>query len=240
MTINKGKLAVFSLILNFCLIGVALFFIIKRWHFQYLQDHPSSYPYYQDNPQFAEQVNIERAYTKSAKIIMLGNSHVYKAHWDELLNRGDVGNRGIGSDITAGYLHRLEYVFNAHPAICFIEGGANDIWYHIPEDTTIHNLSILVDTLLHAGIIPVLHTLAPFAVSEPRSNSFNKTVLSLNEKIKKMAEDKKVSYIDLYNLLSEKGTLAPIFAQSDNVHFTASAYLLWKNEIQIILNQYHL
>lgn len=240
MQIKSGKLAKFSLIINLILICLITFFVLKRWRFQYELDHPKTLPSYLDNPQYVEQLKIEPAYTRLVKIIMLGNSHVYKAHWDELLNRGDVGNRGIGSDITEGYLHRLEYVFDSKPDICFIEGGANDIWYHIPIDTTIHNLSLLIDTLRKANIIPILHQLVPFSIREPRSNKFNSSVVEVNKRIVLLAHQKKVDCIDLYSVLSENGYLAPQYSQQDGCHLTAFAYVKWKNEIEKILVKYHI
>ena len=58
---------------------------------------------------------------------MLGNSLTNRISWNELLVRDDIANRGIGSDITAGFINRINFVFNVKPKICFIEGGVNDL-----------------------------------------------------------------------------------------------------------------
>jgi lysophospholipase L1-like esterase len=127
-------------------------------------------------------------------------------HWDELLDRGDIANRGIGSEITEGYLHRLQNILAVHPAICFIEGGANDIFVHVAITVTIKNLGRLVDTLKQAHIIPVLHLLVPFAAFEPTSNKFNPAIRCLNKRIDQLAKEKGIKCIDLYTPLSQNGT----------------------------------
>ncbi len=48
-------------------------------------------------------------------IVMLGNSLTNRISWNELLGRDDVANRGIGSDITAGFTHRINFAFNVNP-----------------------------------------------------------------------------------------------------------------------------
>src|ERR1700761_8753298 len=158
MLLLKKRLLFFSLILNVLFVLTGLFLMGKRWYFEYTLPPPAVLETYYRNPQYAEQIQIEPAYIRPVKIIMLGNSLMYKAHWDELLNRGDIGNRGIGSDITEGYLHRLNYVLDCHPRICFIEGGINDLELHYPVDTTIAHLEMILDSLHSARIIPVLHT----------------------------------------------------------------------------------
>jgi cellulose synthase/poly-beta-1,6-N-acetylglucosamine synthase-like glycosyltransferase len=59
-------------LVHIVLIGVGLFFVLKRELFQYYLNHPSAIHSYLDNPQYIEQVNIEAAYQKPVKIVMLG------------------------------------------------------------------------------------------------------------------------------------------------------------------------
>ncbi|MFT4019161.1 MAG: hypothetical protein QM668_19515 [Agriterribacter sp.] len=48
-----------------------------------------------------------------------------------------MANRGIGSDVTEGYINRINDIFELEPKICFIEGGVNDLARNIPEDIII-------------------------------------------------------------------------------------------------------
>ena len=82
---------------------------------------------YQDNPQYSRQVELYQVCKKDrADIVMLGDSITYNVNWAELLNR-DVANSGVGSDVTQGFVNRMQYVYDLHPRICFVMGGINDI-----------------------------------------------------------------------------------------------------------------
>jgi lysophospholipase L1-like esterase len=240
MTVKSGKLTILSYLFNVLLLLTGIFFALKRWHFQYVLDHPAKLPSYLRNPQYAEQLNIEPAYIRPVKIVMLGTSHVYKAHWDELLHRSDIGNRGIGSDITEGYLHRLQYVLGSHPQICFLEGGANDIEQHIPIDTVLGHIQKIVDTLSAAHIIPVLHTVFYAAHSYPGSDYFNDRVTALNKKILALAERRHLGCIDLNKVIAPARNLLSQYGQPDGIHLNATAYLRWKVEIEKILKRYNI
>jgi lysophospholipase L1-like esterase len=234
------KLMIFSCLCNILFLLTGIFFLAKRWDFQYKLDHPAILPSYWQNPQYSEQLNIEPAYIRPTKIIMLGTSHVYKAHWDELLNRSDIGNRGIGSDITAGFLHRLRFVFASRPQICFIEGGGNDIAWHIPVDTIIPNLGKLVDTLRTAHICPVLHTIFHVAANYPASAYVNDQITMVNKRILQLAASRNIEYIDMNATFAPEHVLLPQYSQPDGIHLNARAYLRWKCEIEKVLKTHNI
>lgn len=234
------RLLSLSIALNFLLLIIGSSFAYKRWRFRYDLIHRKGFVRYEKNAQYVEQTNLQSGYKAEKKIIMLGDSHVYKEHWNDLLDRGDIGNRGIGSDITEGYLHRLTYVFAAHPSIVFLEGGINDIWYGISEDSIMVHLRELTDTFQHAGIIVVLQTVAPLARSEARSSSINRKIIPLNNRIRKLAQCRHAPLIDLYALLQQNGRLPDSLSQPDGMHFRAAAYNRWKKEINRVLAVEHL
>lgn len=230
----KYKLSVVG---NVCFLAVALFLAGKRSLFQRHQYDERRVHSYLDNAQYIEQVNIQSAYNKPAKILFLGNSHVYKARWDELLDRGDVAVRGIGSDVTQGYIHRLDQVLAAHPRVVFVEGGANDLYYHVPADSIIANMTVIIDFLKANNVIPVLHQLPPVAKDEPTASTYNVQVRELNTRIAQLARANNLQCIDLYTLLSQDGYLADRFHQPDGVHLTGDAYKAWAVEVNTVLRR---
>jgi len=216
--------------LNILLAAAAIFFTWKRFRFRQRLKKREFYQTYLDNPQYQEQINIQRAYCKPAGIVMLGDSHIYKARWDELLNRNDIAVRGIGSDVLTGYIHRLDQVLKVHPRIVCIEGGANDISFHQPIDSIVRRLQELTDTLTRSGIQVVLHTLPP--QNGKGMEKYNADIRQLNSRIEQMALYKRIPYIDLYRLFQKDGRLNPAFAQADGTHLVGEAYKLWAIEIQ--------
>lgn len=231
---NFKKIAYISIGLNAL---VSVFFIGKRCVFQKDLRARMRHHSYLDNPQYIEQVDIQSTYTMSANAVIFGDSHVYKCQWNELLNRPDIATRGIGSDITSGFMARISQVIAVHPKICFIEAGANDLWYGMPTDTIGLHLQKIIDTLRSCGIGSVIHLLPCMAKNAEDVDTYNNRLHDLNNVILKLSKSEGIECIDLYSLFSKDGYLNPQFAQADGVHLKGSAYLLWANEIRRILKE---
>lgn len=206
--------------------------------------NPATAPHYSYlfNSQYLKRVEQFETQKGQKNIVMLGNSLTNRGNWSEVLQRSDVVNQGIGSDITEGYISRLHYVFDLKPAVCFIEGGVNDLAHYIPQHTIISNLNILIDTLRSGGIIPVLHTVTYVADNYKAfvPSEFNDSIKKLNRAIKNLAKRKKVKLIDLNTKISKAAMLIKKYAVDDGIHYTGETYSLWGKEIKKILNELHL
>lgn len=208
-----------------------------------VQDSPKRTGYsYLDNPQYFYRIELFAIEKVQKNIVMLGNSLTEFGQWDRILERADVANRGIGSDITEGYINRMNYVFNLEPKICFIEGGVNDLGRKVPQDTIIRNLAILIDTLVGKGIIPVLNAVTYLAnnytAHDPKT--FNSRVKRLNRAIRMLAKQKKAKLIDLNPKISDGSFLIKRYAIEDGIHYTEETYSLWGKEILKILDRLNL
>src|SRR4051794_5029059 len=190
---------------------------------------------YADNPFYREQTGFFTLFQTKANIVMLGNSLTGRMQWNELLERTDVVNRGIGSDITGGYVQRLNSVINTHPRICFIEGGSNDIDMHISNRDIVANLNAIVNRLLENKIIPVIVLTTYVSSKYPGYAHYNEQIKSLNTAVSQFFNKRHVQLIDLNASLSGNNTLRDEFTIDDGIHLTAKAYLVWKDEIIKIL-----
>lgn len=197
---------------------------------------------YSDNPHYFKRMELFATQNDLKNIVMLGNSLTERGQWDEILKRTDVANRGIGSDVTEGYIHRINDVFDLKPKICFIEGGVNDLARSIPQETIIRNLAILIDTLRNQNVIPVLNALTYVADNYKALNpqAFNSSIKDLNRAIKALAKKKKVRLIDLNRKITDGEYLLKKYTIADGIHYTADTYSLWEKEILKILNRLHL
>ncbi|MEO6489814.1 MAG: GDSL-type esterase/lipase family protein [Ferruginibacter sp.] len=186
---------------------------------------------YKSNVRYQYAVTYYPLYNKQNNIVMLGNSLVDYVEWGELLDRCDVANRGIGGDVTEGYLNRIQTVINCKPKVCFIEGGINDLQFHVPISSTIKNLTQIIDTLIKNRIRPimfsVLHTTKVFDID----GSLNKSVTMLNKQIKSICLLKGIEIIDMNPYLSENNFLLPQYAQEDGLHLSPETYKIWKKEV---------
>jgi hypothetical protein len=119
--------------------------------------HANQAKLYLNNDNYHIRVALFAAYrTQHADIVMLGNSLTEWVDWNELLGRTGIANRGIASDVTYGYLQRMEFVYTLSPKICFVEGGINDIYANLPAGDVFENHVTIVEGLRKRNIIPVI------------------------------------------------------------------------------------
>jgi len=192
---------------------------------------------YTDNIYYAELTAAYPLYTEQKNIVMLGNSLTSFAEWTELLNRPDVANRGVGADVTAGFISRLGNIISIKPKICFIEGGVNDLSIGVSQDVIIKNLTLIIDTLQVNGIKPVLTTVTLVTKLYNKSSDLNEKIKYLNKKIIQLAQEKNIKLIDLNQYVGNGNFLPSEYAIRDGIHFTAKTYLIWKQEVEKILKE---
>ncbi|MCH7973603.1 MAG: GDSL family lipase [Bacteroidetes bacterium] len=186
---------------------------------------------YLKNPRYLEQTKLYDIYKmKRAKIVMLGNSITHGANWNELINRKDVVERGISGDLTSGFLHRLKYVYNLKPKICFIMGGINDIIYGKQVDEVFQNLIKIADSLKSHKIKIVLQSTLFIKNGSSFLDTINVRVKSLNIQLKKYASINNIIFLDLNKKLSVDNHLKEEHT-IDGVHLSALGYKIWSNYI---------
>lgn len=195
---------------------------------------------YLKNENYKVQVDMYKNFrTTQADIVMLGNSLTYNANWNELLGRKNIVNRGIHSDITAGYLHRLSYVYKLKPKLCFIEGGVNDVYANYSVSEIFENYCLIIDTLRDHHIIPIIQSTLFVAGKRDKSQSMNKKIQELNKLLLEYAHRQSIEYLDINSLVSQNGFLKNNLTY-DGIHLNADGYSLWIPEVEKVLIKYGL
>lgn len=191
---------------------------------------------YLQNRNYPLQTSLHEIYrTEHADVVMLGNSLTYNVNWNELLGRSSIVNRGIISDITEGYLHRLDAVVKLSPRLCFLEGGINDIYAGIPVDVVYTHYKEIVETLKKRGVIPVIQS--TLYVS-PRWHDYeenNARVSHLNSLLRTFAAGNDIIYVDLNKRMALNNALNDTLTY-DGVHLNAGGYRLWAQEVEQVLS----
>ncbi len=184
---------------------------------------------YTDNYKYALMRNLFRIYrTRQANIVMLGDSLVFKAAWNELLGRSDVASRGISSDILEGFYHRISDVVELQPRFCFIMGGINDILAGIPKETTFHFYTRLASTLREHRITPVIQSTLYLSDQWPSWKEANHKVKQLNSMLEAYAKRNDIPFLDVNAALSNSGKLNPEYTY-DGLHLRAPGYRIWRD-----------
>src|SRR5688572_5476925 len=190
-------------------------------------------------PSYPIKVDQFKSYPDSpADIIFLGNSITAGTDWNELLGNTQVRNRGISGDITFGILERLDEVTAGKPAKVFILIGINDISRNVPDSVITGNYRLMIRRIKKTSPATKIyfHTLMPVNNAFPARNHFNKDehILYVNEQLKKIAAEEKITLIDLYpHFLDAEKKLDKQYTM-DGLHLNAVGYKVWAS----LLKQY--
>ncbi len=194
-------------------------------------------PQYLKNPLYQQALGLyEINKLKQADIIMLGNSNVYGANWNELLGRTNVVNRGITSDIIEGYISRLNYVITLNPRIVFICGGLNDVYNWIPVSRIMNNYIFLIEQLRKRGIIVVVQSTFNVLSSWPSADTRNPEIDQLNALLKEYCKKEDVEFLDLIPLMTRRGSFREEYANSWG-HINPKGYKVWGDQVDRILRK---
>jgi lysophospholipase L1-like esterase len=227
-----------SKLVRFSTLGIILALIGWYSYFRYSDAQYANL--YLKNENYKVQIGMYKQYrTSQADVVMLGNSLTYNADWNELLGRKNIANRGIHSDITAGYLHRLIYVYGLKPKLCFIEGGVNDVYAHYSAAEIFDNYSMIIDTLYAHHIIPIIQSTLFVASKQDKSLSMNEEIRELNKLLLHYARQKSIDYLDINSLVSKNGFLKNDLTY-DGLHLNAQGYSFWVPEVEKVLMKYGL
>jgi lysophospholipase L1-like esterase len=196
---------------------------------------------YLRNYNYALQTSLYDIYqTDSAKVVMLGNSITFGVNWNELMGRQGVVNRGIGGDLTSGFLHRLDYVYRLHPVLCCVMGGINDIYNDISPDTIFANYKHILQGLRSHHITPVIQSTLYVSPKWKRAALKNQDVTRLNMLLREYAVHEGILFLDLNDVLSENGYLRETYSTPEGVHLNAAGYRLWRDQLEPVFRSFGL
>lgn len=241
-----------STILNilFVLIGVTL--IAKKGGFPYLiQKISDNLNPKQDNwdnvfaPAYVDKTSQFQILPKIKNaIVFLGDSITAQGEWTELLTnyniQNNIQNRGISGDTTIRILRRLDIILESKPRQVFLMVGINDL---INAKKTIDETVAGYKEILMQFQTMIPNTQVFVQSVLPVNNQVyifwqdNQNVISLNLKLKALAQEFNYQYIDVFShLLDSQGQLDAKYT-TDGLHLNGQAYLVWKAAIEEYINQ---
>lgn len=228
--VNKPFYAL-SVAVNLCAVAIFCNVIYSRGGVGYIRSVASGgHQIAAIEPSYVQREGLFRMFKPREKaIMMVGDSLTAGCEWRELLGRDDVYNRGIGGDVSAGVLDRIDSVVAPRPTKVFLLIGSNDAqragtspWrtadniHKIVE--RIHskspNTKVYLQSMLPSRLVP--------------KNEFAK---STNPLLPLVASTSSATYVDLYPLLVDAEGLLKEEYTVDGVHLSAKGYEVWKRAI---------
>lgn len=168
----------------------------------------------------------------TSDIIFIGNSLTEHFELVEYFNNVHVRNRGIGGDSTAGVLARLQPITAGRPSKIFIEVGINDLSAGTSIQDILRDYGAIIAWIARESPATKIYIQSVLPVSKAKEipacrEGCNNSVVLLNAGLKKLADGRQVSYIDLYSsFVDPDGGLADSL-QTDGIHLSGKGYALW-------------
>ena len=172
----------------------------------------------------------------TGQIVFLGNSITEAGQWDKYFPEQQPANRGINGDSTQGMLARISEITDAKPNKIFIMAGINDISLGRNNKEILGNYRKIIRSIKKQSPKTQIYIQSVL----PINNDFNiyarlkgkeSRIVSLNSKLKKLADTQKITFINLYPLYIDKDGKLQKEITADGLHLFPEAYSKWVEKI---------
>ncbi len=221
---------IFSLLLNLILAG-ALGYLIQRLGGLKFMVHRITAGglagVYENRKNLFEHLPLSKG-----SIVFLGDSITEYGQWEELLGNAKIKNRGIAGDTTWGLLRRLNRITSSQPKAIFLMIGINDFLF-TDEQEIVQNYTKIIEQIQTETPNSQLfiQSILPVNPQVKRTVFDNQSILSLNQSLQQLTQQKGLIYLDIHQrLLADNGLLNANFT-ADGVHINGAAYSVWKEMV---------
>lgn len=243
----KKKILIASLTGNIIFVILLTSFIIKKGGIGYIEKKLFPTTYTKVNKSNLKYLNIlERNLQRVSlfdllpisgeDIIFIGNSITGGCEWGEILNNTKVKNRSILGDNSLGILNRIDQVSSYKPRKIFLMIGINDLAGSIKVDSIAKNYSNIIKRIKYLSPETKVYIQSVLPVNDDFKVVYNKDVIKLNAKIKNIATENNITYIDIFSHLLDSSSKLSKEYSNDGLHLLGTGYIKWKNIIEPYVN----
>lgn len=187
---------------------------------------------------------IERYTYNKESIVFLGDSITSRCDLDKYFPNYNVYNSGIAGNMTKDILDNMENrVFVYNPTKVFILIGTNDLVYsELDNDGIKNNIEEIINKIYEKNSNTKIYLESIY----PVNNSLNKEIVEtrtndnikdLNNKIEKICNNNKCTYINMYDNLTDKnGNIKRIYTV-DGLHLNKIGYKVVASKLTKYLNE---
>ena len=165
-------------------------------------------------------------------IVFFGDSITEQYKLDKFFHEPYIINKGVGGDKTEDLLERIEkdaYQYNPSDVIILV--GINDILHDINDDDILLNIETIVNDIKLNRPAANIFVESIYPINEKLINEnkehkvYNKNIKSINKEIKQMCLQNGVTYINVFDSLTdEEGNLKRLYTK-EGLHLTNLGYL---------------
>ena len=187
---------------------------------------------------------IERYTYNKESIVFLGDSITSRCDLDKYFPNYNVYNSGIAGNMTKDILDNMENrVFVYNPTKVFILIGTNDLVYSgLDNDGIKNNIEEIINKIYEKNSNTKIYLESIY----PVNNSLNKEIVEtrtndnikdLNNKIEKICNNNKCTYINMYDNLTDKNDNMKRIYTVDGLHLNKIGYKVVASKLTKYLNE---
>ena len=166
-------------------------------------------------------------------VVFFGDSHTAGGDWQHAFPTVKSINLGyIGEDVK-GMLRRVDVIKSVKPKKVFLMAGINGLQQQSLDDFEFWYVA-LVDSIRISVPDAELYIESILPVTSYSDYCDNVKIHDANAIVRKIAEERGLTYVDLYSRYAVDGAL-PNEMSYDGLHLTNNAYSAWYNEIKNIV-----
>lgn len=175
----------------------------------------------------------------SRSIVMLGNSITEAGgDWAQKMNNKHMRNRGIIGDNVRGVHDRVDEIIKGKPQKIFLMIGINDVSHHQSTDFIVNEISELIEKIrlksprtrvYIQSILPINESFGQYT----RLNGRSEQIPEINSKLRTLAKNWNLTYIDLFPLFVDPDTyILRANLTGDGLHLSEEGYEIWRKELK--------
>lgn len=201
---------------------------------------------------FTKTETVTKTVTKTETVVddnyvFLGDSIFAGYDLEEYFEGMSVVNSGINGHKTTDILKNMEErIYRYNPSKVFILIGTNDLNGDISVDETIENVGKIVDGIKENRPYAEIYVQSIYPINNTDDNKIrhsvvgernNEDIQTMNKGIEKLCKEKKVTYMNIYDLLvSEDGNLELDYTV-EGLHISKDGYKIITQEIMKVLGE---
>lgn len=166
-----------------------------------------------------------------ADVAFFGDSITRGGDFQDYFKNVKSVNLGLSGDTLIGMKSRVSMVKNTTPEKVFIMGGINSLTDNNIE-LCVNDYAEMIELILAdlPDIDIYIQSVLPTSVEKTDSSRNNETVERFNNELKKLAEKKNCTYIDLFSLFCKDGEMNSDYSV-DGMHINEKGYAVWAEAI---------
>ena len=167
----------------------------------------------------------DKALGSKMDVVMLGDSLVALARWNEIFPETRIANRGVSGDTVSGASARLDTVFAVRPKLVVVMVGINDVLVNNDRAAVIATYDQMIGKL--KASMPVVVQAIPLCSARGCQRA---RISAFNAAVREIAMRRGATFIDINQKIAPAGTIESKFT-TDGIHLSAAGYAAWRDEI---------